>query len=240
MRDRGCSHEALTIMSQCVAPVEGAKNAKEDDGMMAKQPSTAQMSRAPSCENHRATRFASDAGLIEDAEFETIAPGSSPRKFLSYGIPQKPLAPRKLMSETSLPSGWPGFGYWVFVALCATTAFWMAGGYTLLAGKPLSGGQPTLPLISALQLTDLKTSVGMHDKGKILSVGGRIRNTTSEERATPPLIVMITYSDGSKRERRLAPGEAMLKPGAYIDFETMLPALRGTIEKVDVRLATPA
>jgi len=208
--------------------------------MMAKQPSTAQMSRVPLRENHRAAWFTFDAGPVEDAEFETIVPASPRPKSFSYSIPQKPFASSKLMSETSLPGGWPGFGYWVFVALCATTAFWIAGGYTLLADQPLSGRQPTLPLISALQLTDLKTSVGVHDKGDVLSVGGRIRNTTSEERATPPLIVMITYSDGSKRERRLAPGEAMLKPGAYIDFETMLPALRGTIEKVDVRLATPA
>ncbi|MEE9908549.1 hypothetical protein LWV33_14190 [Brucella intermedia] len=51
---------------------------------------------------------------------------------------------------------------------------------------------------------------------------------------------MITYSDGSKRERRMASGETMLKPGESIDFETMLPALRGTIEKVDVRLADRA
>lgn len=208
--------------------------------MMAKQPSTAQMSRASSRGSRPAAWSACDAGLIEDAEFETIIPVLSSRKSFSLGASQNPPIARKRVSEPGLANNWPGFGYWVFVALCATTAFWIAGGYMLLADKPPSVGHPTLPLISALQLTDLKTSIGAHDKGDILSVGGRIRNTTSQERVAPPLIVMITYSDGSKRERRLAPGEAMLKPGAYIDFETMLPALRGTIEKVDVHLAGPA
>lgn len=207
--------------------------------MMAKHPSTAQISRASSRGKIPAPWFVSDEGAVEDAEFETILPVSPRPKLLSSVISQKPLASRKFLSGTGPASDWPGFGYWVFVALCATTAFWIAGGYTLLADKPASGGQSMLPLVSALQLTNLKTSVGVHDKGDILNVGGRIRNTTSEERAAPPLIVMITYSDGSKRERRLAPGETILKPGAYIDFETMLPALRGTVEKIDVRLASP-
>ncbi|MFQ0814299.1 hypothetical protein AVM02_12850 [Brucella anthropi] len=227
-------------MRQCVAPAEGAKNAKEDDVMMAERPSTAQMSRASSRAGGPAAWFASDAGPVEDAEFETVIPASPARKSFSSRIAQKAFRTPEHMRETGLQSQWPGFGYWVFVALCATTAFWVAGGYTLLADKPSAVGTPTLPLVSALQLTDLKTSIGARDKGDVLSVGGRIRNPTTEERAAPPLIVTITYSDGSKRERRLAPGEAMLKPGAHIDFETMLPALRGTIEKVDVRLGSPA
>jgi len=208
--------------------------------MMAKRPSAAHMSRTASRESRPAAWFAPDAGPVEDAEFETIVPPSPKRKYCSSGIAEKPFVSRKLVSETGSASEWPGFGYWVFVALCATTAFWMAGGYALLAEKPLAGGQPMLPLVSALQLTDLTTSVGIHDKGDVLSVGGRIRNTTSEERATPPLIFMITYGDGSKRERRVDSGKMLLKPGGYIDFETMLPALRGTIEKVDVRLANRA
>lgn len=210
--------------------------------MMAKQPSTAQISRMPSRGRPPAAWFASNAGPIEDAEFETIAPASSRQKALTLSISEKPFFTRRLASETRLSSEWPGFGYWVFVALCATTAFWLAGGYTLLADRSpaLFVGQPALPLISALQLTELKTSVGIRDKSDVLSVAGRIQNNTTEERAAPPLIVTIIYSDGSKRERPLASGEAMLKPGGYIDFETMLPALRGTIEKVDVRLAGPA
>ncbi|MEJ5020516.1 hypothetical protein WH297_12350 [Ochrobactrum vermis] len=207
--------------------------------MMAKQPSTAQISRMPSRGQPPAAWFASNAGPIEDAEFETIAPASSRQKSFSLSISEKLFFTRKLASETRLASEWPGFGYWVFVALCATTVFWVAGGYTLLADRrpALFVGQPALPLISALQLTELKTSVGIRDKSDVLSVAGRIQNNTTEERAAPPLIVTIIYSDGSKRERPLASGEAMLKPGGYIDFETMLPALRGTIEKVDVRLA---
>lgn len=206
--------------------------------MMAKRPSTAQTSRTPSRESHPAAWFAAGRGPVEDAEFETIVPVSPRRKFPFPVIAQKPPASRQFLSETRPASEWPGFGYWVLVALCATTAFWIAGGYTLLADKPASGGQSMLPLVSALQLTDLKTN--MRENSDILSVGGRIQNTTSEERPAPPLIVMITYSDGSKRERRLASGETMLKPGESIDFETMLPALRGTIEKVDVRLADRA
>lgn len=206
--------------------------------MMAKRPSTVQVSRAPSRESHPVPWFAADSGPIEDAQFETIVPVSPRPKFFSHVISQKPLVSRKFLSETRPVGEWPGFGYWVLVALCATTAFWIAGGYTLLADKPASGGRPMLPLVSALQLTDLKTN--MRENSDVLSVGGRIQNTTSEERPAPPLIVLITYSDGSKRERRLASGETMLKPGESIDFETMLPALRGTIEKVDVRLADRA
>ena len=206
--------------------------------MMAKRPSTAQMSRTPSREDHPTAWFAVDHGPVEDAEFETIVPASPRRKSFFTVISQKPYASRKFASKTGPTSEWPGFGYWVFVALCATSAFWVAGGYTLLADKPASRGQPLLPLVPALQLTDLKTN--MPENSDVLSVGGRIRNTTSEERIAPPLIVIITYSNGSKRERRLASGETMLKPGEYIEFETMLPALRGTIEKVDVRLAERA
>ncbi len=239
MRDRGAGHEALTILSQCVELVEGAKNAKEDDGMMARKPSTARKSRGPLRETHSATWFAFDAEPVEDAEFETILPASPRPKSLSYGISQKSFTPGKLLPEAGIQSEWPGFGYWVFVALCATTAFWIAGGYTLLSYKPFTSGQPALPLISALQLSNLRTSIAVHDKGDVLSVGGRIRNIADEERAAPPLIVMITYSNGSKRERRLPLGKTMLKPGAYINFETVLPALRGTIENVDVRLAAP-
>ncbi|MBB4093929.1 hypothetical protein [Brucella pecoris] len=210
--------------------------------MMAKQPSTAQISRTPSRGQLPVAWFTSNAGPVEDAEFETIVPASAPRKSFSPSISEMPLIKRKSVSEAYLASEWPGFGYWVFVALCATTAFWVAGGYTLLSDKrpALSVEQSTLPLISALQLTELKTSVGIRDKGDVLSVAGRILNNTTKERAAPPLIVTIIYSDGSKRERPLASGEAMLKPGGYIDFETMFPALRGTIEKVDVRLASPA
>ena len=206
--------------------------------MMARQPSAARMSRTPSRENSPPTWFTSDAGPVEDAEFETIIPASSGRKSHFLLTSQKPLTSRKLLSETGPTSAWPGFGYWVFVALCATTAFWIAGGYTLLADKPASGRQAALPLVSALQLTDIKTN--MRENSDVLSVGGRIQNTTSEERIAPPLIVMITYSDGRKRERRLASGETSLKPGESIDFETMLPALRGTIEKVDIRLGNQA
>ncbi len=187
--------------------------------MMAKRPSTAQMSRTPSRESHPAAWFAAGRGPVEDAEFETIVPVSPRRKFPFPVIAQKPPASRQFLSETRPASEWPGFGYWVLVALCATTAFWIAGGYTLLADKPASGGQSMLPLVSALQLTDLKTN--MRENSDILSVGGRIQNTTSEERP-------------------MASGETMLKPGESIDFETMLPALRGTIEKVDVRLADRA
>ncbi|PQA74096.1 hypothetical protein C3731_07105 [Brucella oryzae] len=217
-----------------------AKNAEEDEVMMAKQPSAAQIPRTR--ERNPAAWFASNEGMIEDAEFETILPVSASRKSFSLSISKKTPIMGKCASETHLTNEWPGFGYWVFVALCATTAFWIAGGYTLLADrKPaLSVRQATLPLISALQLTELKTSVGVRDKGDVLSVAGRIQNNTSEDHIAPPLIVMITYGDGSKRERRLASGEATLKPGEYIDFETMLPALRGTIEKVDVRLASSA
>src|SRR5690606_16458834 len=113
---RSCSQKALTIMSQCVASAEGAKNAKEDDVMMAKHPSTAQISRASSRGKIPAPWFVSDEGAVEDAEFETILPVSPRPKLLSSVISQKPLASRKFLSETRPASDWPGFGYWVFVA----------------------------------------------------------------------------------------------------------------------------
>ncbi|MDH7784068.1 hypothetical protein QBD01_000068 [Ochrobactrum sp. 19YEA23] len=211
--------------------------------MMAKQSSA----RGSACGQPHAAKPAgwrlSSAAEVEDAEFETVLPERqtpiTPRALPGFSLFRKPDQP-VIATETASS---PGPAYWVLVAFCATTAFWMAGGYTIMTSRPsdiAATASPSLPLVSALKVTDITTNIAERAEGNVLNVGASIRNEGHETRLPPALIVSITYSDGQKRERLLEPVRTSIGPGSNIRFETMLPALRGTIEKVDIRMASPA
>lgn len=185
----------------------------------------------------------SPAAEVEDAEFETVLPDRqmpvTPRALPGLSLFHKQDHPT-LSAKTARG---PGVAYWVLVAFCATTAFWMAGGYTIMTNKSsdvAAAASPSLPLAPALKVTDITTNIAERAEGNVLNVGASISNESRETRLPPALIVSITYSDGQKRERLLEPVRTSIRPGGNIRFETMLPALRGTIEKVDIRMASPA
>ncbi|MCI1002440.1 hypothetical protein HWD97_20385 [Ochrobactrum sp. C6C9] len=207
--------------------------------------------RSPAADHARAHKRAStSAGWrhapaveVEDAEFETVLPErrkpATPHVLPGFSLFRKQQRPA-IATETA--SG-PSVAYWVLVAFCATTAFWMAGGYTIMTGKSsdaVASVLPSLPLVSALKVTDITSNIAERAEGNVLNVGASIRNDSHETQPPPALIVSITYRDGQKRERLLEPVRTSIEPGRNIRFETMLPALRGTIEKVDIRMARPA
>ena len=207
--------------------------------------------RSPAADNARThERASTSAGWrlslavdVEDAEFETVLPErqmpGTPRGLAGFSLFRKP-DQSAISVETARGQG---VAYWVLVAFCATTAFWMAGGYTIMTSRSsdvAANPSPSLPLVSALKVTDITTKIAERAEGNVLNVGASIRNESRETRLPPALIVSITYSDGQKRERLLETARKSIEPGRNIRFETMLPALRGTIEKVDIRLARPA
>ncbi len=163
---------------------------------------------------------------IEDAEFETLLPA---------GVAAlAPLRVRERRMGWKMAGRWPGPGYWSFVGLCAGAAFWMAGGYTLATGHGGRDLRALSPLSPALRLSEVTTREG---DGGVLSVGGTIRNAAATAQAAPSILMTITYRDGERRERRVTPMPALLQPGADLRFESLLPPLRGAIEKVDVSLS---
>lgn len=211
--------------------------------MMAKRSPAADIARPYERASTSAGWRRAPAVEVEDAEFETVLPERpmpvTPRVRPGFRLFSKPPRPAIVAQTASLP----GAAYWVLVAFCATTAFWMAGGYTIMTSRPAdvnAPASPSLPLVPALKVTDITTSIAKRADGNVLNVGASIQNDSREARLPPALIVSITYSDGQKRERLLEPVRTSIEPGRNIRFETMLPALRGTIEKVDIRLARPA
>ncbi len=159
---------------------------------------------------------------IEDAEFVTLLPAG-----VAAAVPPR-------VRERRMAGLWPGPGYWTFVGLCAGAAFWMAGGYTLATGHGGRDMRALSPLSPALRLSEVTTREG---DGGVLSVGGTIRNAAATAQAAPSILMTITYRDGERRERRVTPVPALLQPGADLRFESLLPPLRGAIEKVDVSLS---
>ncbi|KAB2698425.1 hypothetical protein F9K79_13445 [Ochrobactrum sp. Kaboul] len=211
--------------------------------MMAKQSSARGSARGQPHAAKPAGWRLSPAAEVEDAEFETVLPErqkpATTRVLPGFTFFRKTDRPA-IVTETASS---PGAAYWVLVAFCATTAFWMAGGYTIMTGKSsdvVATVSPSLPLVPALKVTDITSNIAKRAEGNVLNVGASIRNDSHETRLPPALIVSITYSDGQKRERLLEPVRTSIRPGSNIRFETMLPALRGTIEKVDIRMASPA
>jgi hypothetical protein len=73
---------------------------------------------------------------IEDASFETIIPGAE--VLIAAGTGQAAATDDQgfaiFTTAISARRALPGFGYWLFVALAALSAFWIAGGHVLFVG----------------------------------------------------------------------------------------------------------
>lgn len=177
------------------------------------------------------------AGMIEDAEFETIHPARG------RAAPRIDMAHRK--ARTGLP---PGLGIlnrrafihssrgkaepiWLAAAVCAVVGLSLLSG-TFLPGALASLGGGTVP--HALRIEGVSAEID-REAADGLFVSGVVRNEGGDTLTAPPLVVTVARRGEVVARYYLGTNGHRLAPHEGFKFSGRLPTPAGGAGKVDVR-----
>ncbi|MBZ0162784.1 MAG: hypothetical protein K8H74_08735 [Notoacmeibacter sp.] len=192
------------------------------------------------------------SGDFEDAVFETVMPGASTSGTVRepHGSgrtsPSRPRleADADATSLSVLRSTGNGAGaslvhhfreaggplFWSTALVLIASAFWISGGYALLAR---SGGETPG---QALVISDVETRLDSSGVPAVMLVDATVENRGLTSHRVPAVIVDVEASDGTSRQFRLSTRADDLAPGARHLFSGRIPALKNGIDSVKVKL----
>ncbi len=184
------------------------------------------------------------AGDVVDVDFEEIAGGgSSPDGVRPEPVP--PVGPTAdLDGMTSLRRGADGAAarndgrggpvFWLTGLFLVAAAFWLSGGYAVIARSPLAF---TAASDQALRIDHVSTNIQTHSGRQFLLVDGEAVNPGEAPLRMEPIVIAVAGADGTTTRYFLGTNGRVLQPHERYAFSSRLEAPTHGVDKVTVKFS---